>query len=63
MKDSLLLLLTASCVAWFAWYFWHLAARDGFDVLALVCMETLIAENIRLKRKLKKYERTDVPRV
>ncbi|HBG06218.1 MAG: hypothetical protein A2075_00725 [Geobacteraceae bacterium GWC2_58_44] len=56
MKDSLLLLLTASYASIVAWSFWHSAGQNGFDLLAILVMTTLFADNVRLRRKLKKGE-------
>ena len=54
MKDSILLLLTASFVSMLSWAFWHhLAGKNAFMFVIFV-MTTLIADNIRLRRKLKK---------
>ena len=54
MKDSLLLLLTASCASLVAWLFWHLTGSSGSDVLAMIVITTLFADNLRLRRKLRK---------
>jgi len=59
MKDSPLLLLTASCASLCAWAYWHFAGTNGFDALAIFVMTASIAENLRLRRKLKKCERAD----
>jgi len=56
MRDSLLLLLAACCASAVAWSFWHFTGKNGFDVLAILVMATLFAENLRLKRRLRKYQ-------
>jgi hypothetical protein len=56
MRDSLILLLTAFCASAVAWLFWHFTGKNGFDLLAILVMATLFAENLQLKRRLKKYQ-------
>ena len=53
MKGSLLLLFTATCASLVAWFFWHFAGKNAFDILAIFAMATLFADNIRLRRKLR----------
>jgi len=54
MKDSILLLLTALLVAVVSWAFWHFAGADGFAVLNLLALVALAADNLRLRRRLKR---------
>lgn len=54
MKDSILLLLAGVVVAGFAWGFWHFLGADGFAVLNTVALVVLVADNIRLRRQLKR---------
>jgi len=54
MKDSLLLLITALAVALVAWAFWHFSGVDGFAILNLLALLLLAADNLRLRRQLKR---------
>jgi hypothetical protein len=57
MKDSLLLLLTGLACAVGAWAFWHYAGDDAVAVLMTVALLSTVADNIRLRRKLKQMKR------
>lgn len=57
MKDGLLLLLAALCCAAIAWVFWHFLGANGFNVLILVALGIVAADNLRLRRKNKTHPR------
>lgn len=57
MKDSVLLLITAAGASVFAWMFWNLLGKIGYDLLAIVAIAMMVADNWRLRRKLR--ERSD----
>lgn len=59
MKNSLFLILTAACIAFIAWLFWHLLGRAAFDVFSALVMLILLADNIRLRREAKKNNRIE----
>jgi hypothetical protein len=54
MKDALFLLVCALLVAVISWGFWHYADGAGFEILASIAMLALLAENLRLRRELRK---------
>jgi hypothetical protein len=53
MKDRVALLLAGLIASGFAWAFWHYLGARAFDVLSTLVMVTLVADNIRLRRKLR----------
>jgi len=53
MRDAILLLLTSIAFSVAAWSFWHFAAAYATDILMLVVLLCLTADNIRLRRQLK----------
>jgi len=57
MKDGLLLLLTGLVCAAAAWAFWHYLGDDAVAVLMCVALVSVVADNIRLRRKLKDRRR------
>lgn len=54
MKDSILLFVTALLMAAIAWAFWHFSGADGFFVLNIIALLVLAADNVRLRRQLKR---------
>ncbi|WP_455920846.1 hypothetical protein [Pseudomonas putida] len=54
MKDSLLLLITAVVVSFLAWAFWGHMGQEGFVLLNCVVIVSLMADNYRLRRQLKR---------
>lgn len=56
MKDRLLLLIAAAALAIAAWGFWHFLDDDAFAVITLIALVGVVADNHRLRRKLR--ERT-----
>jgi uncharacterized membrane protein YfcA len=53
MKDGLLLLLTGIVCAAGAWLFFHYFGQDAFGILMLIALFTTIADNRRLRRRLR----------
>lgn len=53
MKDSLALLVTAIVVAIAAWAFWHFLGADALQVFSLLATIVLLADNVRLRRRLR----------
>lgn len=53
MKDGIVLVLLALVVAVFAWGFWYVSGNDGFNVVMIVALVALTADNIRLRRQLR----------
>ncbi len=53
MKDGLLLLLTGIVCAAGAWLFFHYFGQDAFGILMLIVLFTTIADNRRLRRRLR----------
>lgn len=56
MKDRLLLVIAAVVFATGAWAFWHFLSDDAFAAITLVALVGVVADNHRLRRKLR--ERT-----
>lgn len=54
MKDSILLLTVAVIVAYAAWVFWHYVGLNGFELLSTLIVVSLVVDNARLRRELKK---------
>jgi hypothetical protein len=54
MKDGLLLLVSAIGIAIVCWCFWHFAGESAFQILTSVALIALFAENLRLRRELRK---------
>ena len=57
MEDGLLLLLAGCVGAVAAWAFWHYLGDDASAVLMCVVLVSVMADNIRLRRKLKDMQR------
>ena len=53
MKDGLLLLLTGIVCAAGAWLFFHYFGQDAFFILTMIVLFTTIADNRRLRRRLR----------
>ena len=54
MKDSILLLITALVVAASAQFFWSHMGEEGFAFLNFIFLVGLMADNYRLRRRLKR---------
>jgi hypothetical protein len=54
VKDSILLLTVAVIVAYAAWVFWHYVGLNGFELLSTLIVVSLVVDNARLRRELKK---------
>ncbi|WP_426341237.1 hypothetical protein ACN9MZ_05480 [Pseudoduganella sp. S-14] len=57
MKDQLLLLISAIACAFGAWAFWHYLDADAVVALMTLALMSAVADNLRLRRKLRKTER------
>jgi hypothetical protein len=53
MKDALLLLATGAGVSLIAWAFWHYLGNDALSTLTTVVLVGVVADNFRLRRKLR----------
>ncbi|MBZ2206466.1 hypothetical protein I4X03_004240 [Massilia sp. R798] len=53
MNDRLLLLIIAAAVGNAAWAFWHFFGDDAFAALSLIALVGVVADNHRLRRKLR----------
>lgn len=56
MNDRLLLLGAAVVFAICAWAFWHFAGDDAFAAITLVALVGVVADNRRLRRKLREHK-------
>lgn len=54
MKDSLILIGTAILLAVIGWALWYFAGREGFGMFSSLALLLLLADNFRLRRKLRK---------
>jgi hypothetical protein len=54
MKDRLQLVLAGGVVAVLAWTFWHILGKDAFSALSTVMLIVVIADNVRLRRQLRR---------
>ncbi|UMR29268.1 hypothetical protein MJ904_19580 [Massilia sp. MB5] len=54
MKDRISLLLAAAVCAGGAWAFWHFLGANAADALLTMVVLTLTADNVRLRRKLRR---------
>ncbi|WP_211232018.1 hypothetical protein [Pseudoduganella violaceinigra] len=50
------MLLALAC-AFAAWAFWHYLASDAVSVLMTLALVTTVADNLRLRRKLRETQR------
>ncbi|KQZ27518.1 hypothetical protein [Duganella sp. Root1480D1] len=57
MKDEVLLLLSAIACALGAWAFWRYLDADAIVVLMMLALVSVVADNLRLRRKLRETER------
>lgn len=54
MKDQITLLLVALACSGGAWAFWHFLGANAVDALLTMLALTLTADNLRLRRKLRR---------
>ena len=54
MKDQALLLLAGVACATLAWAFWHFLGAEAFNVITLLTLVSVIADNFRLRSLLRK---------
>lgn len=52
MKDSIILILSAICMAVIAWLFWHFTGNSGINTILIIVVVALTVDNIRLRRQL-----------
>ncbi|KRB92938.1 hypothetical protein ASE26_28500 [Duganella sp. Root198D2] len=57
MRDQVLLLLSAVACAFGAWAFWRYLDTDAVVVLMMLTLVSVVADNLRLRRKLRETER------
>lgn len=57
MKDQVWLFLTAVGCAIAGWAFWHYLGTDAVVVLMTLALVTSVADNLRLRRKLRETRR------
>jgi hypothetical protein len=53
-KDRLQLICAGGVIATLAWTFWHLLDKDAFPVLSTIMLLFLVADNVRLRRQLRR---------
>ena len=53
MKDRFALIAAATVLSIMAWVFWHYLGDDAFDVLMLIFIIMLAADNYQLRKKIK----------
>ena len=58
MKDGLLLLGASAACAVVAWLFWRTTGQYGFVILAVITYGTLIADNARLRNRIRELTKT-----
>lgn len=56
MNDAFPLLFAGLICALLSWAFWHLLGNDAFSVLLNIWLVCAVADNLRLRRKLRKLE-------
>ena len=54
MKAPVFLLLVAAIIALASWMFWRYLGDDAFQVLTIVALISLVADNHRLRQQLKR---------
>lgn len=59
MKDEILLLLSAIACALGAWAFWRYLDTDAVVALMTLALVSAVADNLRLRRKLRESRRRD----
>jgi len=57
MKDQIFLLLSAIACAIGAWLFWRYLDTDAVAALMMLALVSAVADNLRLRRKLREAER------
>lgn len=57
MKDTLLLLATGVACSLVAWAFWHYLGNEAFSTLNTLVLVGVVADNFRLRRKLRAQSR------
>lgn len=57
MKDQIFLLLFAIACAMGAWAFWRYLDTDAVVVLMMLTLVSAVADNLRLRRKLRESQR------
>jgi hypothetical protein len=57
MRDQFWLIVCALGCAAAAWAFWHYLDSHAVNVLALIAMVSVVADNLRLRRKLREAQR------
>ena len=57
MRDALLLLATGAGASLIAWAFWHYLGNDGFAALNSLVLVGAVADNFRLRRRLRERGR------
>jgi len=57
MRDQILLILCAFGCAAAAWAFWHYLDTHAVGMLALIALLSVVADNLRLRRKLRAAQR------
>ncbi|MGW8390388.1 hypothetical protein [Pseudoduganella sp. HUAS MS19] len=57
MKDQILLLLSATACALGAWAFWRYLDTDAVVALMMLALVSAVADNLRLRRKLRESKR------
>lgn len=57
MKDQVWLLLSAMGCAGGAWAFWHFLDTKAVVVLMTLALVSAVADNVRLRRKLRETQR------
>ncbi|MEF3075878.1 hypothetical protein V2P20_12655 [Methylobacter sp. Wu1] len=58
MMDKLILVLVAILVSAGAWFFWHEAQTEGFNIITLVTILVLGTDNYRLRKTIKSLGET-----
>jgi hypothetical protein len=53
MNDDVYLLICALLFTAVGWAFWHFAGENAFDIISMVALIALAADNIRLRRLLR----------
>jgi hypothetical protein len=59
MNDAISLLLAGLACAFLSWAFWHFLGNDALSILMTLWLVLAIADNIRLRRKLRERETSD----
>lgn len=59
MKDQLWLLVTAIACALVAWAFWRYLDSDAIVALMTLALVSAVADNLRLRRKLRENRQGD----